>query len=107
MNSPLLPLLERLKQCPARDNTISEQRLRETWNCVKRLSPEHGDAITPAIVVGVMLHDPETFSALLSESERAQLTALGKTALERYLQLTNPPNKLGKLITGCLKPESI
>jgi hypothetical protein len=62
--------------------------------------------ITPAVLVGVILYDQEIFARLLNEAERAQLVALGKTALERYQQRNNPPNKLGRTIAATLK-ESI
>ena len=101
--SVLLPLMARLKACPARDHRLSEKRLIETWGRCKQIALEPGDAITPAIMAGVILHDPESYAPLLSAAEHAQLQALGKAALERYLQSTNPPNKLGKLIAGIIK----
>ncbi len=101
---PLQPLFARLQACPSRDPGITEQRFLETWGALKTVAPEHGDTITPALVAGVMLYDPETFAPLLNAAEHAQLTALGKVALERYLQLTNPPNTLGKLLAAVKEP---
>ena len=57
-------------------------------------------------MVGVILYDPETFAPLLNEAEHTQLQSLGQSALERYLQLTNPPNKLGKTIAAALKEQT-
>jgi hypothetical protein len=99
----LLPLVAQLKACPSRDDRLTEKRLVATWGSLKTVTLEHGDAITPAVMVGVMLHDTETFAPLLNAAEQAQLQALGQKALERFLQLTNPPHKLGKTIAASLK----
>ena len=102
----LLPLLAQLKHCPSRDGQITEKRFHAMWNEFRQIALDHGDTIIPAVIVGVILYDPETFASLLNEAEHAQLLALGKTALERYEQQTHPPNKLGKTIAAALK-ESI
>ena len=94
----LLPLVARLKDCPSRDTRITEKRVVEMWGCFKTINLEHGDTVTPAVLVGLILYNPETFAPLLSRAEHAQLQALGKVALDRYLQQTNPPNNLGKTI---------
>jgi len=99
----LLPLVEQLKACPSRNHRITVKRLNETWACFKTIAPENGDTITPAILTGLILYDPETFASLLNAAEHAQLLALGKTALERYEQQTHPPNALGKTIVAALK----
>jgi len=102
----LSPLASKLKECPARDTRITEKRVIEMWACFKRIAPEHGDTISPAILAALILYDPGTFAPLLNRAEQAQLEALGQTALERYRQFINPPNKLGKTIAAALK-ESI
>ena len=79
--------------------------LLETWKSFGATDLERGDQITPAVVVGLILYDQETFGCLLDETERAQLVALGKVALERYQQKTNPPNKLGKTLAASLKEQ--
>ena len=103
--SALLPLFGKLRECPSRDERITEKRLADTWSRLKEITPEHGDTITPAVVAGVILYHPQTFALLLNDAEQAQLQALGKVALERYLQLTNPPNILGKTIAAALKED--
>lgn len=100
---PLQPLFARLQACPSRDDRVTEQRFRETWGALKTVAPEHGDTITPALLVGVILYDPETFASLLNAAEHAQLTALGQVALERYLELTHPPHRLGPLLAAAFK----
>lgn len=101
--SPLQPLVTKLKACPTCDDRVTAKRLLASWARFKTLAPEHGDTVTPALLVGVILYDPETFAPLLTGAEHAQLAALGKVALERYLQLTNPPDKLGKTLFAALK----
>lgn len=101
--SALLPLVAKLKACPAHDNRFSEKMLVETWNGFKQIDPEHGDEITPAVMAGLVLCDEEDFAQLLNEAERSQMAALARVALERYQQKTNPPNKLGKIIAAALK----
>ena len=101
----LLPLVEQLKACPSRDARLTEKMLVETWTAFKQIALEHGDAVTPAVLIGVILYDTEIFAPLLNAAEHAQLQALGKIALDRYLQLTNPPNNLGKTIAAALKEQ--
>ena len=102
-SNALLPLVAKLRACPAHDNSFSEKMLVETWNCFKQMAPEHGDEITPAVMAGVILYDEEQFAQLLNEAERSQLVALARMALERYQQKTHPPNKLGKILAAALK----
>jgi len=99
----LLPLVAKLKACPTQDDRITKKRFLESWNSFKTIAPEQGDEITPAVVVGVILYDDEVFACLLNEAEHAQLIALSRIAAERYLQRTNPPNKLGNVIAASLK----
>ena len=100
---PLQPLVTKLKACSTRDDRVSAKRLRASWDRFKSLAPERGDQITPALLVGVILYDPETFAPVLTGAEHAQLAALGRVAFERYQQLSNPPNQLGKTIFAALK----
>ena len=102
----LLPLLAQLENCPAHEHGFTRKELIATWNSYKEINPEHGDEITPAMMVGLVLFDEEQFAQLLNEAERSQLTALAKLALERFTEKSNPPNKLGKAIASALK-ESI
>ncbi len=100
---PLQPLVTKLKACPTRDDRVTAKRLLATWARFKTLAPERGDQITPALLVGVILYDPETIAPVLTGAEHAQLAALGQVAFERYQQLSNPPNQLGKTLFAALK----
>jgi len=101
--SRLLPLVARLKACPAHDHGFSQKLLAATWDSLKQTDLEHGDELTPSIMAGLVLFDDELFAQLLNVAEQAQLAALAKTALERFKEKTNPPNKLGKTIAAALK----
>ena len=102
----LLPLVAELKACSSCDDSLSPKMLFETWSSFRQLAPEQGDEITPAMMAGLILYDENQFARLLNEAERAQLAALGKVALERYQQKTNPPNQLGKTIAASLKEKT-
>jgi len=101
--SNLLPLVTRLKACPAQDDRITTKRLLEMWDSFKQIAPDQGDTISSAMMAGLILYDPETFASLLTAAEQEQLITLGLIALERYQNRTNPPNKLGKLIAAAIK----
>jgi hypothetical protein len=94
----LLPLVAKLKACPAHDNSFSDGLLRQAWNRFKQADLE----LTPAVLAGLIVQD-EQFARLLNEAEQAQMTALAKVAWERYQKKTNPPNQLGKLIVEAVK----
>ena len=101
--SKLLPLVNRLKACPAQDDRITTKRLLETWAGFKQIAPEHGDSISTAMLAGLILYDPETFASLLTAAEQEQLITLGLVALERYQARSNPPNPVGKVIAEAIK----
>jgi len=96
-------LVQRLKDCPTLDAGISPKLLHETWSSFRRLDPEHGDEVTPALLVALILFDEEMFGELLNETELSQLGTIAKTALERYQLKTNPTNQPGKLLAATLK----
>jgi hypothetical protein len=106
IEKPLLPLSKLLQACPSRQEELSEAMLFAIWRCFKQIDPEHGDVITSSMLVGLILYDKDAFKELLNETEHAQLAVLGRKAHDRYLQLTNPPNPLGKALAEKLK-ESI
>ena len=109
MNTPtkdLLPLVARLKSCPAHDVTISRELVLKCWEELKR------EDITPHInptapVMAALLMSDDRFKSLLNEAENSLLAELIGVALTRYETKTNPPNKLGKLIAGSIKKEQI
>lgn len=100
-SNPLLPLLAELKVCRSRDNALSAQRLSESWERFRNQALAENKPTT-AIMAALVLDDP-AFAQLLTTAEHTQLIALTKSAIERYQQKTNPPNKLGKLIAASIK----
>ena len=105
-NHGLLPLVTILKTCPAHDHGFSQKLLVATWDSLRQTDLEHGDELTPSIMAGLVLFDDEQFAQLLNEAEHAHLTALARTALERFNEKSNPPNKLGKTIAAALKEKT-
>src|SRR5262245_28486892 len=99
----LLPLVAKLKACPSPGHCFAHKLLGGTWGCLKRTDLQHGDELTPSIMAGLVLYDEEQFAQLLTAAEHAQLTALARTALDRFNEKNNPPNKLGKTIAAALK----
>ena len=96
-------LVRRLKLSPSLDTSISKQSFLETWKSFQSSDPEHGDEVTSAIIVAVILFDPETFESLLTEAELMQLTAIAGRAVEHYQLKINPPNQPGKRLFAALK----
>jgi hypothetical protein len=105
-NDTLLPLLAKLKSCPAHDASVSREAFLAGWDVLRR------EDLTPFLkptlpVMAALLVNDAQFKQLLNAAEQAQLLALVNLAIDRYDEKTNPPNKLGKLIAGSLKQESI
>jgi len=96
-------LSQRLQACPTLDICINPKLLAETWSAMRRLDPEHGDEVTPALLAALILFDDESFGSLLNDTELTQLAALARTALDRYQLKINPPNQPGKLLAASLK----
>ena len=96
-------LVQRLKVCPTLDTSINPKLLAETWGAFRRLDPEHGDEVTPALLVALILFDEEMFGELLNDVELSQLVTIAKTALGRYQLKIQPPNQPGKLLAASLK----
>lgn len=105
-NEPLLPLVAKLKTCPTHDASVSRELFLEGWNNLLHEEVDHLIKPTIPIMAALLLND-DRFKPLLNEAEQAQLLALVNLAIDRYEQQTNPPNKLGKLIAGSIKKESI
>lgn len=98
----LLPLVTRLKACPSQDNRFSEKLLFEAWEHFKHTGWDRGTRPPLSVIVALLVHD-EVVATLLTTAEQAQLLALGEAARDLYLQLTHPPNHLGKTIAATLK----
>ena len=102
MNAKSPAIVATLKACPSHHASVSRERFIAGWTelCREDVTP----LIKPTVPVmaALLLHDDQ-FASLLNSSERDQLDALIQLALDRYEQQTNPPNKLGRLLTGLIK----
>ena len=97
--NPKPNLLARLGACPTHHASVSRERFLAGWAelCRTDVTPFSKPSVT--VMAALLLHD-DRFAALLNPAEQRQLRALVQLALDRYEQQTNPPNKLGKLVTA-------
>ena len=99
MNTKSPAIVATLRACPTQHASVSRERFQGSWAelCREDVTP----LLKPTIPVmaALLLHD-DRFAALLDSSERDQLDSLIQLALDRYEQQTNPPNKLGRLLTA-------
>ena len=104
-NHTLLPLLAKLKACPAHDANVTREMFLAGWDELRREDITPLRKPTVPIMAALVLKDDQ-FARLLSAAEHAQLRALVNLAINRYEQQTNPPNKLRRLLAGIIKKES-
>lgn len=102
----LTHLVQQLKACSSPNTNINLRVVHQVWKCFSNIDPENGDAITSAMVAALILYDEESFAELLNETERSQLNALAKKAFDRFNHITNPSNKVGKILAAALKEPS-
>jgi|CZKV01.1.fsa_nt_gi hypothetical protein len=103
---PLQSLVTALKECMAHEAGLSREIFLESWDDLRREEMEPLVNATIPIIAALVLSD-DRFKQLLNGAENTQLVKLARLALERYEQQINPPNKLGKLMAGIIKKESI
>jgi len=103
-NYTLLPLVAKLKACPAHEASVTRERFLACWDALHREEVTHLIKPTDSIMAALVLKEAR-FAQLLTTAEHAQLLALVNLAIDRYDQQTNPPNKLGKLLAGIIKKE--
>ena len=99
-----LPLLAQIRRCPSREASISREMFIEAWHELQRVDVTPFLKPTIPVMAALLLYD-DRFIGLLNEAESAQLNSLVDLALERYDQQTNPPNKLGRLLSGLIHKE--
>jgi hypothetical protein len=96
-------LVQCLKDCPTLDPTINPKLLCETWSAFRRLDPQQGDEVTPAMLVALILHDEESFAELLTEAQLAQLHLVAGQAMQQYELAIKPKNQVGQLLATTIK----
>ena len=96
-------LVRNLKLCPTLETTINPKLLHETWSSFRRLDPEHGDEVTPALLVALILHDEESFAELLTEAQLDQLHIVAGQAMQQYELAIKPKNQVGQLLAATIQ----
>ncbi|MBE0542261.1 MAG: hypothetical protein IH623_12810 [Verrucomicrobia bacterium] len=102
----LLPLVAKLKACPERDANVSRDGFLKCWEELRRTDATPFTK-PPDPIMAALLLDDDQFAELLDEEEQTQLLTLITRALARYEQITNPPNRLGKLLAGIIKTKTV
>jgi hypothetical protein len=96
-------LVQNLKLCPTLETTIKPKLLHETWSSFRRLDPEHGDDVTPALLVALILFDEESFAELLTAAQLDQLHIVAGQAMQQYELAIKPKNQVGQLLATTIK----
>jgi hypothetical protein len=96
-------LVRNLKLCPTLETTIDPKRLHEIWSSFRRLDPEHGDEVTPAMLVALILQDEESFAELLTEEQLDQLHIVAGQAMQQYELAIKPKNQVGQLLAATIQ----
>jgi hypothetical protein len=96
-------LVQNLKLCPTLETTITPKLVHETWSCLRRIDPEHGDEVTPALLVSLILFDVESFAELLTAAQLDQLHIVAGQAMQQYELTIKPKNQVGQLLTATIK----
>ena len=96
-------LVHNLQLCPTLETTIKPKLLHETWSSFRRLDPEHGDDVTPALLVALILFDEESFAELLTEAQLDQLHIVAGQAMQQYELAIKPKNQVGQLLATTIK----
>jgi len=104
MKPTQLPLVAQLRRCPTHAATVSREQFIAAWQELQRVDVTPFLQPTVPILAALLLSD-DRFTGLLDESESAQLNDLVELALNRYDQQTNPPNKLGRILSGLIRKE--
>jgi hypothetical protein len=74
-NKILLPLVEKLKDCPSHDESFSREMFMECWDELRREDVSAFVNPTLPVMAALVLND-ERFKQLLDETEQSQLSAL-------------------------------
>ena len=104
LNTKSPAVVATLKACPSHHASVSRERFIEGWAELCREDVTPFIKPTVPVMAALLLHD-DRFASLLNETEQLKLKALVQQALDRYEQQTNPPNKLGRLLTGLIKEQ--
>jgi hypothetical protein len=104
LNTKSPAIVATLRNCTSHHASVSRERFIEGWAELCREDVTPFIKPTVPVMAALLLHD-DRFTQLLNEAEQLKLKALVQLALDRYEQQTNPPNKLGRLLTGLIKEQ--
>jgi hypothetical protein len=96
-------LVRNLKLSPTLDTSITPKLLHETWAAFRRVDPEHGDEVTPALLAALILFDEESFAELLTEAQLDQLHIVAGQAMQQYELAIKSKNQVGQLLATTIK----
>ena len=96
-------LVQRLKECPTAEATITPKLVNEIWDCMRDIKPHSGDEVTPAMLVALILHDEESFAELLTAAQLDQLHIVAGQAMQQYELAIKPKNQVGQLLAATIK----
>ena len=96
-------LVRNLKVCPTLETTITPKLVNEIWDCIREIDPEHGDEVTPAMLVALILFDEESFAELLTATQLDQLHIVAGQAKNQYELAIKPKNQVGQLLATTIK----
>ena len=96
-------LVQNLKLCPTAETTITPKLVNEIWDCMRKLDPEQGDEVTPAMLVALILFDEESFAELLTAEQLDQLHIVAGQAMQQYELAIKPKNQVGQLLATTIK----
>lgn len=96
-------LVQNLRLRPTLKPSLTPRQLHEIWSCFRRLDPEHGDDVTPAMLAGLILFDEETFAGLVTEEQLDQLHIIAGQVMQQYELAIKPKNQVGQLLATTIK----
>lgn len=96
-------LVQNLKDCPTLETTITPKLVNEIWDCIREIDPEHGDEVTPTMLVALILFDEESFAELLAADQLDQLKIIAGQAKNQYELAIKPKNQVGQLLATTIK----
>lgn len=96
-------LVQNLKLCPTAKATITPKLVNEIWDCMRDIKPQQGDAVTPAMLVALILYDEKAFAELLTAAQLDQLLIVSGQAMQQYELAIKPKNQVGQLLAATIK----
>jgi len=97
-------IMAALRACPAHEAFVTRELFLECWNELIREEVTPFTQPTLPVMAALVLQD-DRFEALLTDAEQESFRLLVQLALDRYTEQTQPPNKLGRILSGLTQKE--